>query len=92
MTIPSLLFGLALALMVGALFHAVRGGNGWRLLLCFGLSIAGFALAQWLGMFFGISFYAVGVLDIGFGVLGSIIVLVIGDWLSRIEPEKKSGV
>lgn len=92
MTLPNLLFGLVIALLVGALFHTVRGGNGWRLLLYFGLSAAGFALAQWLGMIYNLSIYKFGALDIGLGVIGSILLLVIGDWLSRLEPEKKSGV
>ena len=92
MTLPSLLFGLVIALLVGALFHTLRGGNGWRLLLYFGLSAAGFALAHWLGTIFNLSLYKFGALDVGLGTLGSIILLVIGDWLSRIEPEKKSSV
>lgn len=92
MTLPSLLLGLVVALLIGALFHTVRGGNGWRLLFCFGLSAAGFALAQWLGIYFGVSLYKIGVLDIGLGISGSLVILVIGDWLSRYEPEKKSGV
>ncbi|MBI2333512.1 MAG: hypothetical protein HYU84_15385 [Chloroflexi bacterium] len=44
MTLPAILFGLVVAFLAGALFHAVRGGGGWRLLLHLGLGAAGFAL------------------------------------------------
>jgi hypothetical protein len=88
MTLPSLLFGLVIALMLGALFHAVRGGNGWRLLFNLGVSAFGFALAQWLGIQFGWVFYQFGALDIGLGLVGGILCLVGADWLSRIETNK----
>lgn len=91
-TLPAALFGLVVALLIGALFHALRGGSGWRLLLYLGLSILGFALGQAAGIFFGWVLYKFGVLDIGLGVVGGILVLVIGDWLSRIESRKESGV
>ena len=83
MTIPSLLFGLIIALLIGTIFHAIRGGNGWRLLLFIGLSIAGFFLAQWVGTLFGWGLYSFGALDAGLGVVGSVILLAVGDWLIR---------
>lgn len=82
-TIPSILFGLVVALLAGALFHAVRGGSGWRLLLNFGLSIFGFALGQAAGMWLGFTLYAFGVLDVGLGVIGSLVFLGVGAWLIR---------
>lgn len=81
MTLPSLLLALLIALLAGALFHAFRGGSGGRLLLNFGLSVLGFALAQAAGMWFGIGVYQVGVLDIGLGLGGSVLFLAAGEWL-----------
>lgn len=92
MSLPNLLLALVIALLAGTLFHALRGGNGWRLLLCIVLSIAGFALAQWVGAEFRFVVYRVGILDIGSGVIGSILFLVTGDWLGRIEPRDKTSV
>ncbi|MDP1546914.1 MAG: hypothetical protein Q8L87_12915 [Anaerolineales bacterium] len=92
MTLPSLLFGLVIALMLGALFHAVRGGSGARLLFYMGVSALGFALGQWLGMQFGWVVYKFGALDVGLGLVGGILVLVIADWLSRMEARDKTGV
>lgn len=92
MTLPSLLLGLVIALLAGALFHVVRGGSGWRLLLCFGLSILGFALGQTVGIWFGVLLFKLGGLEIGLGIIGSLLLLILGDWLSRIQPTDKSGV
>ena len=92
MTLPGILFGLVVALLAGALFHAVRGGGGWRLLLHFGLSVLGFALGQMVGIWFGMILFKFGTLDIGSGVIGSLLLLGAGDWLSRIKPTNESGV
>ena len=90
MTSPSLLLSIIIAILAGALFHSVRGGGGWRLLLYIGLSLVGFFLAQWLGSMLGWGLFKFGVLDIGLGVVGSVLFLIVGDWLSRFETKKKS--
>lgn len=92
MTVPVILFGLVVALLVGALFHALRGGSGWRLLFHFGLSALGFALGHVAGIWFGLAVYRFGALDIGLGVIGSLLALGLGDWLSRIKPANQSSV
>ena len=84
MTIPSILFALVFALLIGALFHAVRGGSGWRLLLHFGLGILGFALGQGVAYFFGFTLFVLGTIDIGLGVIGSLLILALGSWLIRV--------
>lgn len=84
MTIPSILFGLVIALLAGALFHAVRGGSGWRLLLHLGLSVLGFALGQGVAYFFGFTLFVLGTIDIGLGVVGSLLFLLLGSWLIRV--------
>jgi len=91
MTVPSLLLQLLIALLEGALYHTVRGGSGWRFLLHLGLNIAGFALGQAL-TFLGLTVFRFGDFDLGLGLLGGLLLLVTGDWLSHAEPRKKSGV
>jgi len=86
MTLPAILFGLVVAFTAGALFHVIRGGSGLRLLLNLVFSALGFALGQAAGMWLGVVLYQLGVLDIGMGAAGSVVLLVIGDWLSRIKP------
>ena len=92
MTIPTSLFALLIALLCGVLFHILRGGNGWRLLLHFGLSTLGFAVGQWISFTRGWHLLMFGALDIGLGMIGSLVFLLLGDWLSRIETKNKSSV
>lgn len=96
MTLPTLLLALLIALLCGVLFHIVRGreesSSGWRLLLYLGLSTLGFALGQWVSMWRDWNLFMFGSLDIGTGVIGSVAILMLGNWLSRIETKNESGV
>ncbi|MCC6500721.1 MAG: hypothetical protein IT313_10685 [Anaerolineales bacterium] len=92
MTIPSLLFALLIAVLIGALYHLIRGSGFWRLMLYLGLSALGFALGHLVGWWQGWRLFPFGSLNLGMSSLGSLIILVIGDWLSRIEPKGESAV
>jgi len=92
MTIPVLLFALLISILCGTLFHLLRGGGGWRLLLYIGLSILGFAVGQWISTARGWHLLMFGALDIGMGLIGSVVFLIGGEWLSRIETKKESSV
>ncbi len=92
MTIPLVLLALLIALLCGALFHILRGGSGWRLLLHMGLSVFGFALGQGLSIWRGWQLLAFGALDVGVGLIGSMLFLMLGDWLSQIKSTNESGV
>jgi hypothetical protein len=83
MTLPTLFFALLVALLYGALYHALRGGGFWRLLLYLGLSILGFAAGHLVGLWSGWRLLPMGSLNLGLSSIGSILVLLIGDWLSR---------
>ena len=85
MTLPTLLFGLLVALLYGALYHLIRGGGFWRLLLFFSLSIAGFSAGHFIGIWREWTFLPLGALNLGLSTLGSVMLLVFGDWLTRIE-------
>ncbi|MGB8982610.1 MAG: hypothetical protein WCC12_12090 [Anaerolineales bacterium] len=92
MTLPTLLLGLLVALLYGGLYHLIRGGRLLRLLLYFGLSLLGFVLGHLLGLWRGWIFIPVGSLNLGLSSAGSILVLLLGDWLSRIEAGDESKV
>lgn len=92
MTFPSLLFALLVALFYGALYNLMRGGGFWRLLLYFCLSIAGFVAGHIIGIWRDWTFIPLGGLNFGLSSLGSIVFLVLGDWLSRIEVPQGSKV
>jgi uncharacterized membrane protein YeaQ/YmgE (transglycosylase-associated protein family) len=88
MTIPTLLLGLILSTLYGALFHLLRGGKAGRLLLYILLSWIGFWLGQFLGNILNLTFDTFGQLHIVLASLGSLIFLAVGYWLSLVQSEK----
>jgi len=92
MTIPTLLFALLVAVLYGALYHLLRGGGFWRLIFYFGLSALGFGAGHLFSLWLGWSFIPLGSLNLGPSSLGSLIFLIGGDWLSRIEAQGESKV
>lgn len=85
MTLPTLLFALLVALFYGAVYHLLRGRGFWRLILYFGLSVFGFVMGHLIGIWRGWTFIPLGSLNFGLSSLGSVMVLILGDWLSRVE-------
>lgn len=83
MTIPSLLLAVVIASLYGVLYHLIRGGGLGRLLLFLIFGWAGFALGHLLGVWRDWTFIPVGELNLGLSTLGSLIMLVIGDLVSR---------
>ena len=92
MTLPTLLFAILIAMLCGVLFHIFRSGNGWRLLFNLGSSLLGFAVGQGVHIWQGWGLFVFGALDIGMGIAGSVLFLILGEWLSRIEVKNESGV
>ena len=60
MSVPTLILGLILSTLYGALFHLWRGGNAGRLLLYLVLAWVGFWLGQLLGNILHLSFDTLG--------------------------------
>jgi hypothetical protein len=85
MTLPTFLFALLVALFYGAVYHLIRNGGFWRLILYFGLSTLGFVAGHLIGLWRDLTFIPLGSLNFGLSSLGSVIVLIAGDWLSRME-------
>jgi uncharacterized membrane protein YeaQ/YmgE (transglycosylase-associated protein family) len=85
LTLPSILFGIVLAVLFGAMFHLLRGGNAQRLLMYLLLAQVGFWGGHFLGEYLDLTFAPVGPLLFGMAAIGSILVLVIGDLISRIS-------
>lgn len=90
MTLPSLLFSLTCALLIGSLFHLWADGGLARLALYLSLSLAGFAAGQWIGHAGGLRLLPVGPLDIGLATLGSLVLLGLGHWLSLVKVARRS--
>jgi hypothetical protein len=89
MTLPSIIIGFAISSFYGAFFHFLRGGNLSRLILYLLLAWIGF----WAGHFVGDAqswlFLSIGPLHLGCATIGSILLLVIGNWLSLVDTGKR---
>lgn len=92
MTVPTLLLALMIALAYGALYHIFRDGGVWRLLFYAVLSVVGFAMGHLIGLWRGWVLFPLGELNLGMSSLGSLAILILGDWLSRIESNAESTV
>lgn len=88
MPIPTLILGLILSTLYGALFHLWRGGNAGRLLLYLLLAWIGFWVGQFIGNLLNISIDTLGQLHIVSATLGSLVLLFIGYWLSLVRVDK----
>jgi len=91
MTIPSLLFALLLALLLGALYHLIRGGGGWHLLVYLLVSPLGFVAGHFVGLWRKWTLFPFGPLDLGMEVIGGIVFLVIADYLLHLKPREDEG-
>ena len=89
MTVPALLFGILVSTMMGAMLHVLVGGGLWRLGLYIVLAWVGFWGGHVLGTTIGWTFWSVGPLHLGMALLGGLVVLFIGYWLSLVQVEKK---
>ncbi len=88
MTLPNLILGIFISSLYGVIFHLWRGGDGGKLLLYLVFSWIGFWLGQIVGNTFSISFANLGPLRLGTATLGSLIILLVGNWLSLIETSE----
>jgi hypothetical protein len=85
MTFPAIIFGIVLSTIYGTAFHFFKGGSLNRLFLYIILSWLGFWSGHYVGGALGWSFAAAGPLNAGMATLGSVIILFVGEWLSRVE-------
>lgn len=88
MTLPSILLGLLISLLIGSLFHLWRGGSLARLLLYLALSAAGFFAGQWIGSWQKLLLFPIGALNLGMTAIGSLVFLFAGYWLSLVEVRR----
>ena len=85
MNVSTYIFGWILATLLGAVFHLWKDGGFWKLVIYICLSWVGFFVGHAVAKSTGFNFLTVGTLHLGAGVIGSIIALFVGHWLSRIE-------
>ena len=85
MTIPAIFFGILVSTFIGAAFHLWKNGGVGRLLLYVLLAWIGFWAGHIAGMVLNWSFFSVGPLNFGMALLGCVLILGIGYWLSLVR-------
>ncbi len=90
MTLPSIVVGIIIALLLGALFHVWLDGGGGRLVLYLVLSLLGFFVGHALGDLLNWRVLPLGPLNLGLAILGSLVFLGLGHWLSLVEISRGS--
>ncbi len=85
MTGPAFIYSFLVATFLGSGFHFLKGGGGGRLILFLILSWTGFFVGHLLGSTWEINFLMIGPVSGGFGAIGSILLLLVGNWFSRLD-------
>ncbi len=86
--LPGLVLSLLFALLIGFVLHFWNAGGLLRLLTIEILSIIGFTLGHFLAARQGINFLKVGWVNLGFGIIGSIIFSFLALWVTNLNIEK----
>ncbi len=85
MTLPALFYGFLLATLYGAAYHFWIGGKGLQLLIYITLAWAGFWAGHFLGAYLEWTFASLGPINAGLGTLGSLLFLIVGSWLGKMN-------
>jgi hypothetical protein len=85
MTLPSIIIGIVVSSLYGAVFHLYRGGGFGRLILYLVLAWFGFWIGHFIGNRLGWIFFNLGTLNLGMATISAAIMLFFGHWLSLVE-------
>lgn len=88
MTIAGLILGMVISSLTGLFFHILKDGGIGKLMLYLVLSWVGFWGAQLVGMALKWEFLNVGALLVGLDLAGSILFLLVGNWLSLVNKDE----
>lgn len=89
MTLPGLALGAIVCAALGFAFHFWRGGGLARMALYQGLSWIGFWAGHAAAGALNWTIGQVGTLHLGPGIVGSLLFLGVGYWLSLIEVDTR---
>ena len=88
LTIPLLIFGSLIGLLIGALFHLVAGGKLIRLVFCMIFGLLGFWAGNYLSLRFGFLLLSYGQISYGTTLITSLVFSAVGYWISgENKPE-----
>ncbi len=86
--LPGIVLSLLFALLIGFLFHFIKGGGFFRLITIGFFSLIGFFLGHYISNQAGINFIRVGWVNLGFGIIGSLIFSFLAVWITNLKFEK----
>jgi hypothetical protein len=92
MTIPSILLGLLIALLIGALYHLIRNGGTEHLIIYLTTSVAGFVVGHLVGIWRGWVIIPIGPLNLGMEIIGALLILGITDWLIHLPARSSEDI
>lgn len=87
MTIPSIIFGSIIALLLGAIFHLWRGGGLFKLIVYIAAALFGFWVGHGIANSLDVQFLAYGPLNLGLAIVGGIVFLGLAYWLSMTRDQ-----
>lgn len=85
MTAPAFIYSFLVATFLGSAFHFLKGGGLGQYVLLLILAWTGFIIGHLLGSASGINFLMIGPVSGGFGIVGSILFILVGNWFSRLD-------
>lgn len=87
MTFSAFIYGTLIALLLGSAFHLWKGGSFGRIVLHNIMSFLGFWAGHFVGARANFSLWITGPISMGTAIIGSIIFLLVGHWLSLTDRE-----
>ena len=89
MTLAAFFLGILIASIFGCAFHFWRGGGLQWLILFNIFAWIGFWAGHLIGKLVNFNFIQLGPINLGPAILGTLIILFLGYWLSMASQEKK---
>ncbi|KPL83136.1 hypothetical protein SE15_07670 [Thermanaerothrix daxensis] len=86
MTIQSILLGICMATLLGALFHLWRGGGWVKLIAYLVAANLGFWVGHWAAGALNWTAGRVGPINLGGALVGGVLFLGLAYWLGQVEP------
>lgn len=84
---PGILLGFIVSSLIGSGFHLWQGGGPGRLLFYLSLGWIGFAAGHFFAELILWEFLRVGSVNLGAGIIGSVLFLFLGNWLARPQQD-----
>ena len=85
LTLPVFVFGIIISSLYGAAFHLWKNGGLGKLFFYIILSWLGFWTGHILSHLFNFKFIDIGPLHFGPATVGSLVLILLGHWLSKVN-------